>query len=127
MNKLRSQIRKALLEIEFPDQYYTQEDEYEFQNSPQAQAPAMIDTQSLKAFLDQEGIFGMESELISILEAQPTPEVQSDLESALKFKQSDKDINTLSVEEMLDIYLGLNNLQQYANKIKSFASPDYHS
>lgn len=116
MDKLRSQIRKALLEIAFPDQYHTQ-----------APAPAMIDTQSLKAFLDQEGIFGMESELTSILEAQPTPEVRSDIESALKFKQSDRQVESLSIEEMLDIYLGLNNLQQYADKIKSFASPDYHS
>ena len=112
MDKLRSQIRKALLEIGF--------------QTPQ-QAPAMIDTQSLKAFLDQEGIFGMESELISILEAQPTPKVQSDLESALKFKQSDREVSSLGVEEMLDIYLGLNNLQMYADKIKSFASSDYHS
>lgn len=115
------------MEIEFPDQYYTQEDGYEFMNSPEAKAPAMIDTEALKAFLDQEGIFGMESELISILEARPTPKVQSDLESALKFKQSNKSIETLQMEEMLDIFLELNNLQHYADKIKSFAHNNYHS
>jgi hypothetical protein len=120
MNKLRSQIRKALLEAGFQNQQ-------EFQNPPEAQAPAMIDTQSLKTFLDQEGIFGMESELISILEAQPTPEVQSDLESALKFKESDRLASELSVEEMLYTYLELNNIQEYADKIKSFASSDYQS
>jgi len=119
MNKLRSQIRKALLEIEFPSQDYSQENE-------SMGTPVMIETEPLKAFLDQEGIFGMESELISILEKQPTPEVKSALESEIKFKQSNKQVETLSVEEMLNLYLELNNLQQYFGDIISFAHNSYN-
>lgn len=84
--------------------------------------PTMLDTHGLSAFLDQEGIFGMESDIVSILEGNPTPEVRFALESELKFKNIDKKVEELTVEEMLEYYLQLNHLEVYREKLLSFVS-----
>lgn len=120
MNPLRAFIRNILSEISAPEEYYTGEDEHAFMQA-QSQTPEMIETQKLAAFLDSEGIFGMESDLISILEANPTHKVKADLESFMKFKNLDKPVEHLSVEEMLDLYLELNHMSHYKNQIMSYA------
>lgn len=105
---LRAYIRTILKEVAMEN------------NSNSIENPEMIETHKLSAFLDSEGIFGMESDLISILEKNPTIEVQSNIESYMTFKQIDKPIEQMSVEEMLDLYLSLNNISHYKDQILSY-------
>jgi hypothetical protein len=119
MKSLRSFIRNIISEISVPDEYYAQTDV--FQQSQQ-NSPGMIETEKLAAFLDSEGIFGMESDLVSILEKNPTNKVASDLESFMKFKNIDKQVEHLTVDEMLDLYLSLNHMPQHRDQIRSYAT-----
>jgi len=120
MDSLRALIRNILSEISNPDEYNTGEDQHAFAQA-QSDTPEMIETEKLKAFLDSEGIFGFESDLISILEGNPTYKVQSDLEAFMAFKSMDKPLEHLGVEEMLDLYLELNHMSQYRQQILSYA------
>lgn len=113
MNPLRAYIRNILKEVADENFGFDM-----FQDN--IETPEMIETNKLSAFLDSEGIFGMESDLISILEKNPTDKVQSDLESYMTFKQIDKPIEQMTIEEMLDLYLSLNNMSHYKQQILSY-------
>lgn len=120
---LRAKNRN-IIEISAPDEYYTMEDEFAF-NTKMQQAPVAIDFEGLKEFLDQEGIFGIESDLVSILEGFPTDSVKSEIESYTDFKEEPREVEDMSVEEMMEAYLESKHLDRYKEEILSFGMSSY--
>ena len=79
-----------------------------------------IDTEGLNNFLSDEGVFGINAELLSVLEGYPDEQATFEIEEYLTFKNIEKDLESLSKEEMLNYYLDSKNLFHYRDQIKSF-------
>lgn len=89
-------------------------------------APAMaagrtVDSEGLTAFLRQEGLFGNEEDILSILEGQPTQKVMNDVSEYIAFHKIGSDPAQLSADVILEYFLRWNNMNIEKNQILAFS------
>ena len=89
-------------------------------------APAMaagrtVDQEGLVAFLRQQGLFGNEEDILSILEGVPSEKVLNDLSQYVEFNEVGSDPSQLSADTMLDYYLQWNHLNIDKNQVLAFS------
>lgn len=103
-NNIRGLIRSALLEI-----------------APALAAGRTIDTEGLKAFLQQKGVFGQEDNILSIIEGRPTEKVGNDMMEYIAFHKLNMQPDQVSAEDMLKYYLEWNGLNIQPSEVLAFS------
>lgn len=89
-------------------------------------APAMaagrtVDQEGLVAFLRQQGLFGNEDDILSILEGRPSEKVTNDVSEYMSFNNMGTDPSQLGADTMLDYYLQWNHLNLDKNQVLAFS------
>jgi len=87
-----------------------------------AMAPGRtFDSEGLEAFMRQEGLFGHEEDIISIVEGEPNQKVINDVGEYIAFHKLGSDVRQLSADTILDYYLQWNNLNVDKNQVLAFS------
>lgn len=105
MNTLRKKISRIL---------------FEFVETPKT----FLDVEGLKNFLESEMLLGMEDDVQSILEGQPNDSVRNAIAATAKFREADREIEAMSQEEILNMYMDSANVSQaYTPLLLQFLRP----
>lgn len=116
-NEIRNAIRKIIREASAMDMAMHKQPTV----APAMAAGRTVDQEGLVAFLRQQGLFGNEEDLLSILEGSPNEKVMNDIAQYISFHGIGTDPAQLSADTMLDYYLQWNHLNIEKNQVLAFS------